>query len=82
MPEKSIRMVEAKAGARIHSVLGRHELKLVRLEKDFSEGHHIAFPVAKGSGAITALSEADGYFEIPPDTGLIEKNDTITVVML
>jgi molybdopterin biosynthesis enzyme len=38
-----------------------------------------AFPAFKGSGDITSMSLADGYIEIPANTEIVEKGDTVEV---
>jgi putative molybdopterin biosynthesis protein len=54
--------VEARVPVRIPSDLGRTEFVMVALSKD-AEGP-VAFPVGKGSGAVTAFSQADGFLTI------------------
>jgi putative molybdopterin biosynthesis protein len=39
----------------------------------------LAYPVDKGSGAITSLSEADGYFEIPEDMEYLAPGEEVEV---
>ncbi len=41
----------------------------------------IAYPIEKGSGAITTLSEADGFIEIPPTVEMIEAGDDVEVTL-
>ncbi|MFZ3385380.1 MAG: molybdopterin biosynthesis protein, partial [Candidatus Methanoperedens sp.] len=41
----------------------------------------IAYPIEKGSGAITTLSEADGFIEIPPTVEIIEAGDDVEVTL-
>jgi molybdopterin molybdotransferase len=41
----------------------------------------IAVPAFKESGAITSMSEADGYFEIPADIDLVEKGEIVSVTI-
>jgi putative molybdopterin biosynthesis protein len=73
--------VRARNAVRIHSSRGRHEFRLVHLLKD-KKGVLKVYPVSKGSGAITALNEADGYMEIPEGKASVEKNDFVDVQML
>src|SRR3990172_6870729 len=40
-----------------------------------------AYPVDKGSGAITTLSEADGFIEIPSEVEMIEVGETVEVTL-
>ncbi|TAN38742.1 MAG: molybdopterin biosynthesis protein, partial [Candidatus Methanoperedens sp.] len=40
-----------------------------------------AYPVDKGSGAITTLSEADGFIEIPSEVEMIEEGEAVEVTL-
>ncbi len=40
-----------------------------------------AYPVDKGSGAITTLSEADGFIEIPSEVEIIEEGEAVEVTL-
>ena len=65
-----------KLSRRYHSARGRSHFVLVKIEGD------IAHPILKDSGAITALAEADGYFEVPKNVEIIEKDEEIKVMPL
>ncbi len=65
-----------KLSRRYHSARGRSHLVLVKIEGN------IAHPILKDSGAITALAEADGYFEVPKNVEIIEKGEKIKVINL
>jgi putative molybdopterin biosynthesis protein len=62
LPAGSAQSVEATVPVRIASEMGRQEFVLVTLVP----GEHgpVAFPIAKGSGAVTAFSQADGFLAI------------------
>ncbi len=62
LPAGAAQSVEATVPVRIASEMGRQEFVLVKLVP----GEHgpVAFPIAKGSGAVTAFSEADGFLAI------------------
>jgi putative molybdopterin biosynthesis protein len=62
LPPEAAQTVEAKVPVRIASELGRQEFVLVALVQG-DEGF-IAFPTAKGSGAVTSFSQADGFLEV------------------
>ena len=64
----------AVLGSRIQSV-GRHQLLPVAVVRGF------AYPVVKGSGAITALAAADGTIEILPEVEIMEPGETVEVVL-
>ena len=65
-----------KLSRRYHSAKGRSHLVLVKIEEN------IAHPILKDSGAITALADADGYFEVPKNVEIIEKGEEIEVLPL
>jgi len=50
-----------RLSASVTSAPGRHQFYPVRIEGE------AAVPVFKGSGEITSLGRADGYFEIPAE---------------
>jgi molybdopterin molybdotransferase/putative molybdopterin biosynthesis protein len=62
LPPEAARTVEAEVPVRIASELGRKEFVLVALVAG-PQGP-IAFPIPKGSGAVTSFSQADGFLEI------------------
>jgi putative molybdopterin biosynthesis protein len=59
--------VEATLAVRVPSELGRTEFVMVSLVgvPGDDAGALAAYPTAKGSGAITAFAQADGFFAIP-----------------
>src|SRR5262249_21553780 len=59
---EATRCVEAEVPVRIASELGRKEFVLVALAA--GDNGPVAFPTAKGSGAVTSYSQADGFLEI------------------
>jgi putative molybdopterin biosynthesis protein len=62
LPPEAARTVAARVPVRIASELGREEFVLVSLVA--GEGGPIAFPTGKGSGAVTAFSQADGFLSV------------------
>jgi putative molybdopterin biosynthesis protein len=62
LPPRAARTIEAQVPVRIASELGRKEFVLVALVA--GERGPIAFPIPKGSGAVTSFSQADGFLEI------------------
>lgn len=73
-------VVQAKLAVRILSARGRLELVPVRLT--YKGGQVIAEPILKGSGAITSLSTADGYIEVPLERELVEEGEIVDVKLL
>jgi len=72
--ETVVKRQRAVLGTRVKSA-GRHQLLPVALVRDY------AFPVQRGSGAITTLASADGFIEIIPDIEIMETGDQIEVVL-
>ena len=62
LPPEAARVIEADVPVRIASELGRKEFVLVTLVA--GNERPVAFPSAKGSGAVTSFSQADGFLEI------------------
>jgi putative molybdopterin biosynthesis protein len=62
LPPEATRSVEAEVPVRIASELGRKEFVLVALVA--GPRGPLAFPIPKGSGAVTSFSQADGFIEI------------------
>ena len=62
LPPEAAQTIEARVPLRIASEMGRKEFVLVSLVA--GEGGAVAFPSAKGSGAVTSFSQADGFIEI------------------
>ncbi|AXV39747.1 gephyrin-like molybdotransferase Glp [Methanobacterium sp. BAmetb5] len=65
-----------KLDRRYHSARGRSHFVLVKIEGN------IAHPILKDSGAITALAEADGYFEVPKNVEIMEEGEEVKVQFL
>ncbi len=62
LPARQETTVRARVPVRVLSDLGRTEFVMAALAQD-AEGY-VAHPVGKGSGAVTAFSQADGFFAI------------------
>lgn len=69
-------VLKLKISKRFHSSRGRHQYVLVKIEDG------MAHPILKDSGAITAIAEADGYFEIKKNTEIVPEGSEIEVVLL
>jgi len=57
---------------------GRRRLLPVGLVED-SSGRTLVYPVDKGSGATTSLTEADGVVDVPADTSYLAAGEAVTV---
>lgn len=71
-PQRS--SIRARLTAKVLSARGRKELVPVRVKNGI-----LAEPVLKGSGAVTSLSTADGYIEVPLESELIEEGEIVEV---
>jgi molybdopterin molybdotransferase len=70
---RQLATVTLPLGQRIVSTTGRHQFYTVRI----ADG--VAMPAFKASGDITSMSQADGYIEIPAQTDIVEKGETVDV---
>jgi molybdopterin molybdotransferase len=69
------RVVMARLASEVASPAGRHQIYPVRVEGTS------AVPVFKGSGEITSLARADGYFEIPADVESVDAGTVVEVTL-
>jgi len=77
---EAARTSEARVPVRIPSELGREEFVLVSLVS--SEDGTIAFPTGKGSGAVTAFSQADGFLTIDPLASALDADTKAEVTLI
>jgi molybdopterin molybdotransferase len=73
LPPHHIRTVAVPLAHRVVSTTGRHQFYTVRVVDG------MAHPAFKASGDITSMSQADGYIEIPAQTDIVEKGETVEV---
>jgi molybdenum cofactor synthesis domain-containing protein len=73
LPAARLETVRLPLAQRVVSTTGRHQFYTVRLV----DGQ--AVPAFKASGDITSMSLADGYFEIPPQTDIVEQGEIVEV---
>ena len=76
-----VQTVEATVALDMDSVGGRTQLSPVGLVEDPERGL-LAYPVDKGSGAITSLADADGYLTIPADVHYVAAGTTEQITTL
>lgn len=69
--------IEARLPQRLPSELGRTEYVMAALSRG-ADGL-VALPLAKGSGAVTAFSQADGFFAVPANRAGVEAGETVRV---
>jgi putative molybdopterin biosynthesis protein len=79
-PPEAAESVAARVPLRIASEMGRKEFVLVSLVA----GEHgaVAFPSAKGSGAVTSFSQADGFIEIDALAGALDAETEARVTLI
>jgi len=70
--------VKARLASRILPDTGRYNFVPVSLSRG-ANGSLLAMPIAKGSGAITSLSSAHGFVEVPEGTPLVEEGSEVLV---
>jgi putative molybdopterin biosynthesis protein len=80
LPPEAARTVAARVPVRIASELGRQEFVLVSLVAG-GDGL-IAFPNGKGSGAVTAFSQADGFLAIDALASALEADSSVDVTLI
>jgi putative molybdopterin biosynthesis protein len=79
LPARQETMIRARVPVRVPSDLGRTEFVMAALAQD-AEGY-IAHPVGKGSGAVTAFSQADGFFAIEALADAMPAGATVEVTL-
>jgi putative molybdopterin biosynthesis protein len=80
LPVEAAHTVKARVPMRIPSELGREEFVLVSLVG--GDDGVIAFPTAKGSGAVTAFSQADGFFAIDALAAALDADSQVDVTLI
>ncbi len=80
MSDEGRPITRARITERTRSEGGRLEQKFVGLVK--REGESRAYPINKASGAVTLLSQADGFVEIPEGVNYLEGGEEVTVNLL
>ncbi len=79
-PPEAAETVEARVPVRIASEMGRKEFVLVSLAA--TPDGTIAFPSAKGSGAVTSFSQADGFIEIDALANALDADTQARVTLI
>jgi len=74
-----MRSIRAFAGAKLFSAKGRRTFIMVHLVLDVEKCRLTAKPLTSASGAITSLTEADGFVEIPENQQYINKDEEVLV---
>ena len=80
LPPEAARTVTARVPVRIASELGREEFVLVSLVA--REDGMVAFPSGKGSGAVTAFSQSDGFLSIDALAPALDADSAVEVTLI
>jgi putative molybdopterin biosynthesis protein len=80
LPPEAAETIQARVPMRIASEMGRKEFVLVSLVAD--DSGTVAFPSAKGSGAVTSFSQADGFIEIDALAGALDAGSDARVTLI
>src|SRR5215813_14137922 len=80
LPPEAAETVTAEVPVRIASEMGRQEFVLVSLVA--GDKGPVAFPTPKGSGAVTAFSQADGFLAIDALASSLDAGSTAEVTLI
>jgi putative molybdopterin biosynthesis protein len=80
LPPERRQMVPAMLPMRVNSERGRTEYLLVGLVQTATG--FAAYPMGKGSGSVTAFSNADGFITIDQHTEIVDAGSRVSVQML
>jgi putative molybdopterin biosynthesis protein len=80
LPARAETIVEAETAVAIPSDFGRTEFAMVALSED--ENGLKAFPLAKGSGAVTSFAQADGFLTIEALADRLPEGSRVPVTLL
>jgi putative molybdopterin biosynthesis protein len=81
LPAERKEQVTATLPMRITSELGRTEFLMVSLSSAVN-GALVAYPIAKGSGAVTTFSQADGFITIGQHTESVSAGTSVDVQII
>ncbi|MBX9932710.1 MAG: molybdopterin biosynthesis protein [Methylobacterium sp.] len=80
LPPREETAVEALLPQRISSELGRMEFVMAALVE--GPAGTVAVPLPKGSGSVTAFSQADGFFAVPAERSGLEAGERVMLTRL
>ncbi|HET6307067.1 MAG TPA: molybdopterin biosynthesis protein, partial [Rhodopila sp.] len=80
-PAPRAQEVRAQLPLRVASERGRTEYVMVSLMHGEADGL-VAYPTAKGSGAVTGFAQADGFFAVPALTEAVAAGSEVTVRLI
>jgi putative molybdopterin biosynthesis protein len=82
LPPEEIERVGATLPMRVTSERGRTEFMMVSLTRRENDGMLAAYPIAKGSGAVTAFSQADGFIAIGQHVESVPAGTSVEVQLI
>ena len=82
LPPETAERVAATLPLRVASERGRTEYLMVSLLPSEDKGALAAYPNAKGSGAVTAFSQADGFIAIGPQVESVAAGTPVEVQLI
>jgi putative molybdopterin biosynthesis protein len=82
LPARDIERVQAVLPMRVPSERGRTEFMPVSLVRRNDDETLAAYPVAKGSGAVTTFSQADGFITIDPQVESVPAGTPVEVQLI
>lgn len=80
LPPREDSLTEAVLPQRVASELGRMEFVMAALAQ--GPDGRVAVPLPKGSGSVTAFSQADGFFTVPAERAGLEAGERVTLTLL
>jgi putative molybdopterin biosynthesis protein len=78
----AVERTEASLPVRVASERGRTEFLMVSLVQRGDNSELAAYPIAKGSGAVTSFSQADGFIAIDSHVESVEANTPVSVQLI
>lgn len=81
LPPERVETLRATVPTRMSSDRGRTEYVMVSLIRD-ADGALVAYPSSKGSGAVTAFGQADGFFAIPAQVEAVAAGSPVEVTLI
>jgi putative molybdopterin biosynthesis protein len=82
LPPAEAERVEATLPMRVASERGRTEFVMVSLARRADDGTLTAYPIAKGSGAVTTFSQADGFIRVGQHVEGVAAGTTVEVRLI
>ena len=82
LPVEQAERVSATLPLRVSSERGRTEYLMVALIRGDDEGNLAAYPTAKGSGSVTAFSQADGFMTVDAQVESVAAGTPVEVQLI